>query len=134
MPAHIKQRSPQGRLLIKQGIRMPESDLLQANLDHPAHSAGIYCHALQRRPRSKSSSEKCLWLWVLWIEESKAASFLCLGGAWYMHCQTLAFFGDKVSLCSADQPGPFSIDCVDFEFTEICLSLLGSKVCIIVSG
>lgn len=77
MPAHIKQRSPQGRLLIKQGIRMPESDLLQADLDHPVHSAGIYCHALQRRPRSKSSSGKCLWLWVLWIKESKAASFLC---------------------------------------------------------
>lgn len=27
-----------------------------------------------------------------------------------------------------------SLDHVDLEFTEICLSLLGSKVCIIVSG
>lgn len=51
-----------------------------------------------------------------------------------MHSQTLAFFGDKVSLCSADQPGPFPIARVDFEFTEICLSLLGSKVCILASG
>lgn len=64
---------PQGKLLIEQGLQMLESELLQAKLDQPVHFARIYCHALAwallKRP--KSSSGKCLWLWVLWNKETK---------------------------------------------------------------
>lgn len=102
----MKQRSPQGKFLIEQMIRILESELLQAKVDQPVHFAGMYCHALPRRPRSNSSAEKCLWLRVLWNKDAKAGLFLLFKRCLIYLASNSGLFGDKISLCSADQPGP----------------------------